>query len=175
MGSKRRIRRQNEKRAKEQQAEQMRKSQLAGGLGPVNQPLFGGVGRTSVADMVLQKHRFLHEEKPQVQPVSPDKPLPGVANQQQPQHKPAPTSPVGKITDEIVSEEQRRHKEICKQAKTNQEYYLFACNGKDKPWFAFPRNQNQYSEYVIVRYADGANGKDLSRQHLAGRRRQSSS
>lgn len=153
MGSKRRIRRQRERQAKEQGGtNQVRDTQLSGGLGPVNQPLFGGVGRTSVADMVLQKHRFLHsqeEEKPQVQAVSPDKPLPGAATTA-PVHQPAPTSPVGKITEEIVSEETRRHKEICQVAKTNQEYYLFACNGKDKPWFAFPRNQTQYSEYVML-------------------------
>jgi len=149
MGSKRRIRRQRERQDQNRQESDLRKSTLAGGLGSVNQPLFGGTGRTSVADMVLQKHRFLQDkDKPQVQVVTPDKPLPGTA--QPAPVQPAPTSPVGKITEEIVSEESRRHKEICTIAKQNQEFYLFACNGKEEPWFAFPRQQSQYSEYVMM-------------------------
>ena len=97
---------------------------------------FYGVGRTSVADMILQKHRFLSnvpapKDKPQISPVSP-----------------APNSPVGRITDEIVIEERRRHEEICKQSKANQKYYTRQdCN---RPWFSFPRTSSQYSEYVMV-------------------------
>lgn len=146
VGSKRRIRRQNEKRDQARQ-------QLLTGTGTVMAtkatPLFGGIGRTSVADMVLQKHRFIHDEnkddKPQIQVVNPDTPLPGTAA---PAVAPTPTSPVGKITTDIINEETRRHQEIVKLARLNQEHYLRTA--AEKPWFQSPRNPVQYSEYVLL-------------------------
>lgn len=143
MGSKRRMRRQNEKRNHE------RNQLLSGGTETVmakSTTLFGGIGRTSVADMVLQKHRFIHnddKDKPQIQVVNPVAPLPGTANV-----APTPTSPVGKITTEIINEETRRHEEIVNLARLNQQHYLRTAVGK--PWFQFPRNPVQYSEYVLL-------------------------
>ena len=139
MGSKRRIRRQNERRDRERQTSTGTSDTMA-----KQNPLFGGLGKTSVADMILAKHRFIREDAPQIQVVNPSKALPGQAVPV----TPSPTSPIGKITSDIITEEARRHEEIVKLAKTNQEHYIRASAGK--PWFQSPRNPVQYSEYVLI-------------------------
>ena len=115
--------------------------------------LTGNVGRTSVADLILARTRFLHPEKPSVQVVQaqPGPPLtktpagdkPGVAS-------PALEKPVAKPDPFITS---ARHKEmIFREAAENRDFYLMKQmeDGEKLPWFRYVRKESQHSEFVML-------------------------
>jgi hypothetical protein len=114
--------------------------------------LTGNVGRTSVADLILARTRFLHPEKPAVQVVQapPAPPLtrtpgdkPGVAST-------ALEKPVAKPDPFIAS---ARHKEmIFREAAENRDFYLMKQleDGEKLPWFRYVRKESQHSEFVML-------------------------
>lgn len=94
------------------------------------------VGKVSVADLILQKHRFLTNkpDQPQIQVVSIQA-----------------TSPVGRITNDVILEEADRKNKIFQEAKENQENYLIlSMDNKNDSWFEFPKKESQYSEYILI-------------------------
>lgn len=96
-------------------------------------------GKSSVAELILQRHSMLHPDKPHIQLVDPKK-IPIQDN-----------SPVGRITTDVVLEEEKRKKLIFREAKENQEYYLLAAEeNPEKKWFQFPKKDSQYSEFVML-------------------------
>lgn len=144
MASKRGLRRRNERIARqkfEQREREMAESKLT-----------GTVGRTSVADLILARTRFLHPDKPTVQVVQP----PPAAPLTKPGEKPAAASPtlekpVVPAPDPIIAS--TRHKEmIFREAAENRDFYLMKQmeDGEKLPWFRYVRKESQYSEFVML-------------------------
>lgn len=185
MASKRRQRRRAERLARlkmerEQQEreleEKLHELDLEGDMAyPRN--LQGNVGRTSVADLILQRHKFL-SDKPTIQVVQPAQapPLtppgkdkqppqkvagaasPALHEEKEKEKKPAPaTKPASSeetaagSADPIIASQ--RHKEmIWKEAKENRDYYLLKQmeDGEKHPWFFYVKKESQYSEFVML-------------------------
>lgn len=145
MASKRGLRRRNERIARQKLEHQEREMAESNNL-------TGNVGRTSVADLILARTRFLHPEKPSVQVVQapPAPPLtrtpgdkPGVAST-------ALEKPVAKPDPFIAS---ARHKEmIFREAAENRDFYLMKQleDGEKLPWFRYVRKESQHSEFVML-------------------------
>jgi hypothetical protein len=142
MASKRGIRRRNERIARqkfEQREREMAESKLT-----------GTIGRTSVADLILARTRFLHPDKPAVQVVQP----PPATPLTKPGEKPAAASPSLEkpvAPDPIIAS--TRHKEmIFREAAENRDFYLMKQmeDGEKLPWFRYVRKESQYSEFVML-------------------------
>jgi len=143
MASKRGIRKRNERivRQKLEQESNMAENKLT-----------GNVGRTSVADLILARTRFLHPDKPSIQVVQPQPAAP----LEKPGDKPVAASPALQDTapvavDPIISSV--RHKEmIFREADENRDHYLLKQleDGEKLPWFRYVRKESQYSEFVML-------------------------
>jgi len=141
MASKRGLRRRNERIARQKSEQQ--ENEMA-----ENNKLTGNVGRTSVADLILARTRFLHAEKPSVQVAQapPAPPLTKPDDKSEVAPTPAVTTP-----DPIIAS--ARHKEmIFREAAENRDFYLLKQmeDGEKLPWFRYVRKESQYSEFVML-------------------------
>lgn len=141
MASKRGLRKRRERLLREKAQE----NQMA-----EKKKLLGGVGRTSVADLILQRAKFLStpSSSPVIVPTIPVVQPPPAASLEDPKSQ-QDAKPEGK--DPIITS--ARHKEmIFKEGLENRNYYL-ARMSQDKnkqPWFRYVRKESQYSEFVTL-------------------------
>lgn len=104
--------------------------------------LSGNVGRTSVADLILARTKFLNSSVEKISiAAAPDE------KKTQP-----PTRKVVEVnSDPIIAS--FRHKEmIFKEAAENRDFYLMKQleGGEKLPWFRYVRKESQYSEFVML-------------------------
>jgi hypothetical protein len=141
MGSKRAIRKRQERLARQKNLE-------TGGfeLMAEKNKLFGGIGRTTVADLIVARTRYLND-KPAIQVAQPSTPLKKLENTSA-----VPVAPdKAKTQDPFIASD--RHKEmIFKEAKENRDFYLKKQkeDGGKLPWFRYIRKESQYSEFVML-------------------------
>ena len=118
MASKRGIRRRNERLARlKQEEEEVRMAENT---------LKGGVGRTSVAELILARTKFLHPDKPAIQAVQPP---PDKGQNRKPGDKTTVASPSSEKPQPVATSDpiiaSARHKEmIFREAAENRDFYL---------------------------------------------------
>lgn len=153
MASKRGIRRRNRKNRQSLELEQKERK-----MAEFNK-LIGNAGRTSVADLILARTKFLHPEKPSIKVVQPGPNTSKTASvQTSVQTIASPVeSEVEAETNSLIGS--ARHKElIFKEAIENRDYYLSRQkedakqkeDGQKVPWFCYVRKESQYSEFVMI-------------------------
>jgi hypothetical protein len=111
--------------------------------------LTGNVGRTSVADLILARTKFLNQGKPSIKLVQPefsfaDSEKPKVDSKIKEKEKVESVDPIIAST---------HHKEmIFREAAENRDYYLLKQmeEGENLPWFRYVRKESQYSEFVMI-------------------------
>lgn len=104
--------------------------------------LTGNVGKTSVAELILARSKFVNQPvKPAIELV---KPAPGVSLE-------VPETPK-KTVEESVSASNRQKEMIFSEAVENRDYYITQqLKDNDRlPWFRYVRKMSQYSEFVML-------------------------
>lgn len=111
--------------------------------------LTGNMGRTSVADLILARSKFLDRGKPRIK-LTNTQPELSFTDLKEEVKSVDPIS-VDPIVDPIIAS--TRHKEmIFREAGENRDYYLLKQmeEGENLPWFRYVRKESQYSEFVML-------------------------